>query len=124
MPMHTNDTRAADQRLILSAQQADHLRKLLGYLGSDHDGERAAAARKAHEFIARLGLTWGDVIYSPPAVNQWAHIAAECAKHEQILSESERDFIANIQRRRRPPTAKQLAWLEAIHARLYHGADA
>jgi len=36
-------------------------RKLCGLLGSNHDGERAAAAAKATEFLKREGLTWQSV---------------------------------------------------------------
>lgn len=38
-----------------------HLRKLCGLLGSEHDGERATAARKATEFLRTQGLTWQDI---------------------------------------------------------------
>lgn len=34
---------------------------LLGMLGSEHDGERATAARMASEEVKRLGLTWLQV---------------------------------------------------------------
>jgi hypothetical protein len=35
-----------------------------------------------------------------------------------MLNARELDFIDNIIRSYRPPTDKQLAWLEAIHSRL------
>jgi hypothetical protein len=41
----------------LDASAVEHLCKLLGLLGSAHDGERDAAAWKAHEFLNRHGLT-------------------------------------------------------------------
>jgi hypothetical protein len=47
---------------VLADVDRTRLVKLLGLLGSAHDGERAAAARKAHEHIKALGLQWGDVI--------------------------------------------------------------
>ncbi len=48
----------------LSDNAAERLVKLLGMLGSDHDGERAAAAMKADSFVKGLGLTWRDVVMS------------------------------------------------------------
>lgn len=43
----------------------ERLIKLLGMLGSDHDGERAAAARMVHEFARNAGLSW-DVLIAQP----------------------------------------------------------
>ena len=104
-------------RALLNPRAADHLAKLLGYLGSDHDGEVAAAGRKANEFVRRLGLTWGDVICCPPAA--WCDMAKACARHPHMLSGRERDFLNNISRLRRPPSDKQLRWLESIYSRLH-----
>lgn len=104
-------------RTLLNPQAADHLVKLLGYLGSDHQGERAAAALKTYEFIRRLGLTWSDVVYCPSSPASWWDMAIACRKQRRILSE--RDFLNNIAKLRRLPSDKQLAWLESIYARLH-----
>ena len=40
----------------------DRLTKLLGLLGSGHDGEIAAAGRMADALIRNAGVTWADVI--------------------------------------------------------------
>jgi hypothetical protein len=45
----------------LDPQDADRLAKILGLLGSAHDGERASAALKAHDLIRSRNLTWPDV---------------------------------------------------------------
>lgn len=37
-------------------------RKVLGLLGSAHDGERAAAALKATAMLRDAGKSWGDVV--------------------------------------------------------------
>jgi hypothetical protein len=50
-------------------------------------------------------------------------MTAACAKQAHMLNERERDFIHNIARLRRPPTDKQLAWLQSIYERL-HGREA
>jgi hypothetical protein len=104
-------------RAPLNPEDANYLAKLLGMLGSDHAGEVANAGRKANAFIRRLGLTWADVIYCPP--DSWQQAAAACRKYESLLNERERDFLANISRLRRPPSDRQLAWLENIYTRLY-----
>jgi hypothetical protein len=108
-------------RALLNPRAAGYLVKLLGYLGSDHDGEIAAAGRKANAFVRQLGLTWADVIFCPP--ESWWTMADDCAKHAHRLNDRERDFIRNVARLRRPPTDKQLAWLQNIYERL-HGREA
>ena len=107
-------------RALLNPRAAGYLAKLLGLLGSDHDGEIVAAGRKAHQFIRCLGLTWADVIFCPP--ESWWDMATDCTRQAQRLNDRERDFIRNIARLRRPPTDKQLAWLQSIYERL-HGRE-
>lgn len=36
-------------------------KKVCGLLGSEHDGERAAAALKATEILKAAGMNWGDI---------------------------------------------------------------
>jgi hypothetical protein len=55
-------------------RQRDRLVKLLGMLGSQHDGERANAAQLVEQHRAALGLTWDELII--PAV---AHVMARAA---------------------------------------------
>jgi hypothetical protein len=50
----------------LDAPAADRLAKILGLLGSDHSGERDAAAQAAHKLVRGLGLSWADVIHASP----------------------------------------------------------
>ena len=102
-------------RALLNPRAADHLTKLAGMFGSAHDGERANAAKLADDFVRRLGLTWRDVIAVPP---EWQSLALICRAHEHMLTERERDFVANIGKLRRHPTDRQLEWLVAIHQRV------
>jgi len=48
------------EQSALSADGRDLFVKLCGMLGSDHDGERARAARMATSFLQDRSLTWGD----------------------------------------------------------------
>ncbi|MCF4165669.1 hypothetical protein L2U69_08445 [Zavarzinia compransoris] len=45
-------------------RQGDRLRlvRVLGMLGSAHDGERSAAALAAHRLVTGAGLTWSELL--------------------------------------------------------------
>jgi hypothetical protein len=60
---------AATSNTIRDLPPADlsRLEKLAGMLGSDFDGERAAAAAMASKLLQSHGLTWADVIRAPAA---------------------------------------------------------
>ena len=113
----------------LAPAACDHLVKLLGMLGSAHDGERAAAGLKAHEFIKRLGLTWGDVIRAPSLVRpdgpddddellDWREMVAVCVAAAERLWPKERALIATLLRWQGCPTERQLDWLARIYERV------
>jgi hypothetical protein len=94
-------------------------------LGSDHDGERAAAGLKAHEFLKGHGLTWRDVIAVPFAVAQpqdqpprWRVKLAACAAHQHYLNSREREFVRSMQHWCGTPSPKQLSWLDRIFENL------
>jgi hypothetical protein len=78
----------------LTPDLLDRLTKLLGMLGSAHDGERAVATRKAHELIRRHGLTWSEVLnatttsssYAPPPPLNWRDKLDACEQHKHSLS--------------------------------------
>jgi peptidoglycan hydrolase CwlO-like protein len=41
--------------------------RILGLLSSDNAGERASAAKAAHEFIKKHDLDWNDLLTAKPA---------------------------------------------------------
>jgi hypothetical protein len=49
----------------MPALDRDKLVKMLGMLGSRHDGEVAAAGRSAHTLLTDAGTTWNEVLLSP-----------------------------------------------------------
>ena len=107
---------------------AARLAKILGLLGSPHDGERAAAAAKADEIVRGAGLTWRDVVVASPSIvpppewpSGWRLRAAECLAHRESLDAKEADFVATLVAWRGEPSSKQLAWLAAIHERVCGG---
>jgi hypothetical protein len=61
----------------MNPQAAQHLCKLLGMLGSSHDGEVESAGRKAHNFIRQLNVTWPEIIHAP--ATSWRRMAIACA---------------------------------------------
>jgi hypothetical protein len=79
------------------------LAKLLGMLGSDHPGERDAAALAAHRFIQSRGLTWQDVLQSEAAphanyntVQPWRETVAACLRQPGSLRQWEGGFLRSL----------------------------
>ena len=89
----------------------DRLQKLCGLFGSQHDGERAAAAALADQLVRSAGLTWRDVIRWPePAQpgprtggipDDWHDLAQRVLQHRGQLSAWEVDFLQTVTGRRR-----------------------
>ena len=53
---------------MLTLADATKLAKVLGLLGSSHDGEILAAVRQAERIRASLGLLWHDIVIGSPAI--------------------------------------------------------
>jgi hypothetical protein len=94
-------------------REANRFSKILGLLGSDHDGERAAAALKATEFLRARSLGWfdvGEMLKHPPAVvrpdRPTSHRASASEPHRHRVyllqqcgyswSDWERGFLASV----------------------------
>src|ERR1051325_3531443 len=81
----------------------DRLVKLLGMLGSEYPGERAAAAQKASKLIAAAGLTWAELIRPKAALarapthNELDHIepAKQCLDRGHLTA-WETDFLISM----------------------------
>ena len=89
--------------------------------GSDHDGERAAAAALADALVREHGLRWADVIMPASAPTQspdWRLAVRFCVAQQHELSPRELDFIVTLARWRGEPTSKQQKWLNDIVSRL------
>jgi hypothetical protein len=113
----------------LSPDLTRRLTKILGMLGSAHDGEVAAAGRRAHSLLQQAGLTWPEVIapaapaqqhYRPP--RRWrspvshSDAAALCLLWPEVLTDWETDFLQAIASRHRI-SDKQSAVLNRITAK-------
>ena len=106
---------------------ADKLVKVLGMLGSAHDGEVAAAGRRATAMVKVAGLTWAQVIApatpapQPPhrPARRWRRVisptdgAALCLQWPEALTGWEAGFCRSIVGKRRI-SAKQTVVLSRI----------
>jgi hypothetical protein len=111
----------------LTPDLAAKLAKILGMLGSDYDGEIAAAGRWANAMVKRAGLTWDEVISSSAPIPQQPHrpprrwrkpgtpsdTAALCMQWSEVLTDWEADFCRSIAGRHRVST-KQAGVLARI----------
>ena len=113
---------------LLDSYTAERLVKLCGMFGSDHDAERAAAARMAHRLVNERGLSWFDVILP---IRQHADVVVEqievALANLGAMSMWERGFIYTV-RYQTDLSPKQLRVLDrlAAKARAYQdgGRDA
>ena len=97
------------------------LAAILGRLGSDFDGERAAAGLLASKLLRDRGLTWAELLDraapTPPPPGTWSRRAAWCAERAELLTPWEVRFLGTLAARAKPPTPKQAAVLDRLVAR-------
>jgi hypothetical protein len=65
------------------------LAKLLGMLGSDHEGERANAARLASEMVRTASTTWKDIVNG-------GQVAIEAARRLLVENDGLREEITRL----------------------------
>lgn len=89
--------------MTIQSSDIQKLAKLLGMIGSNHDGEALAAARKAYEMVERIGTTWPDLLQIPVVVDTVAEQPAHRSEAQQLLHEGkgvitdfERKFLVGI----------------------------
>src|SRR5438874_13522160 len=100
----------------------ERLAKLLGMMGSAHDGEVVAAARQAERLRAEAGLTWVDIVLpalpSPRPQRRGAMTLGQAIQflldHEDALTAWESDFARSIQRQTSPLSPQQCGILERL----------
>ena len=107
----------------LPATQRAKLAKVLALLGSDHAGERDAAALAAHRLVTQAGLTWQHVIKPPaieralPELGTWRQTVAECLAQPGSLRPWEVGFLRDLPGFRRL-SVKQRSCLKEIADRV------
>lgn len=124
--------------LPLTGADMDRLARILGMLGSDHDGERAAAAMRADAMLRERGISWAELVdrvrVAQPSdatfeARAGSHIphrqdARECLAAAVAWSERERDFLTNMSWKRRAPTEAQAVWLADLVERARSAREA
>jgi hypothetical protein len=110
----------------------DQLAKILGLLGSAHDGEVLAAARQAQAYLAQRKLRWGDVLGSGADSGRRAVERRLLALREAAHAKEapfDKDELAEVKALIReftgtdtiePGTLRRIEWLEAV---VEHAAD-
>jgi hypothetical protein len=108
--------------VVVRTQARTRLVRLLGMLGSAHDGEIANAGRLASQLLRDLGLTWGDIIV--PA--SWDGLnrrerdlrdVEKCLDRPELFGAKTRTFLVGLAawlNERGPLTQKQRAALDQI----------
>src|SRR4051794_18775199 len=95
--------------MSLSSDDRRRLVNILGMLGSDHDGERAAAGLLASKLLKGNSIHWDDVIVpepekppprpEPPSSGPAASWPADlvlCRRKMALLNNWERQFVATL----------------------------
>lgn len=96
--------------------------KLLGMLGSHHDGEVAAAGRAAEAMVKGAGLTWHDVVTPtlppPPRSPSRGYTVTEAVTflldRWDVLTDWEITFVEAIQHQGNPLSTKQKTVLDRL----------
>lgn len=103
----------SDDRTLIS--------KLLGMIGSAHDAEALAAARKAHELVKAAGTTWPDLLgveAPPPEPDHLVEARELLSRGKGIVTDWERNFLRGIMTHRQLHP-KQAATLAGIRAKIF-----
>ncbi len=113
----------------LAKADRTRLAKLLALLGSDHAGERDAAAVAAHRLVVQHGLTWRQVVEPAaiekplPELGTWHTTVKSLLEHPHKLRPWERSFLTDLPGFRRL-TTKQRYVLKEIADRVLARAAA
>lgn len=84
---------------MITATDRSTIAKLLGLVGSHHDAEALAAARKAHALITARNSTWPEVLgldAMPPEPDHAALARALLGRGKGICTRWEMDFLRGI----------------------------
>jgi hypothetical protein len=81
----------------------EKLAKILGLVGSVHDGEALLAARRAHGMLAAAGLTWHDAVAADIAIAaEVRRLASENESLRDRLARAEADVATTPTHWRQP----------------------
>jgi hypothetical protein len=122
----------------IDEKTTERLIQICGMLGSEHEGERANAAKKATDILKGMGSTWRDLItgavkympsgHAPPpkdvlkeAPDNWKSYLQTCLDNRPLQgwSSEEYDFLISLafQWRKPKPTPRQWQLLMKLYGR-------
>jgi hypothetical protein len=106
----------------MSRLDRGRLARVLGMVGSAHDGEVISAARLANRMVRAAGCTWVQVLAGAPAEAPRCHChVCRCERllgRARALTDWELKFCCSLLRRESEPTAKQNAVLDRLSRRI------
>lgn len=89
--------------MAMSPSELTRLAHILGLLGSDHQGERDAAALAADRLVRGRGLEWSQLLapkpaapLPPPASGNVEADLRVCRTYARLLNEWERGFLRGL----------------------------
>ena len=95
-----------DLGIQMPALDRDKLAKMLGMLGSRHDGEVAAAGRSAHTLLSDARTTWTEVLTPPDGAepfDRYKLAEAEAENRRLVVELAQRQLeIDNLIARHQP----------------------
>lgn len=113
--------------MTVQSSDLQKLAKLLGMVGSKHDGEAIAAARKADEMVKRIGATWENILVVPVVEDNVADHPAHCFDAQRLLQDGkgiltvfERKFLIGILSYKKL-TEPQVKTLNGIRLKVHAG---
>ena len=105
----------------LTLAERTRLVAILDRLGSDFEGERAAAGLLASRMLQERQLTWDALLLGREAQEATSREQADldlCRRHRRHLNAWEAEFVAALARWRKPRTLNQTAKLAQVAAEL------
>jgi len=84
---------------MMTSNERALISKLLGMMGSAHDAEALAAARKADEIVKAAGTTWPDLLgieASPPEAAHVTEARELLSRGKGIITDWERKFLIGV----------------------------
>lgn len=106
----------------------ERLAKLLGMIGSDHDGEALSAARMADRLVQEARLTWHEVLHVEyreleivPDISEDLRMVLGLQQYRSSITEWERGFLDTVEvwlRRGWNLTEKQRVVLDRIWSKV------
>jgi hypothetical protein len=122
-------TRSRSVRGMIAPLDRERLAKLLGLLGSEHDGEILAAAHRADALVRGAGLTWRDVLVRAlPQITAVGFAAVDditfCLRHRHWLTEQAARFVVSVREQGFLPTPSQRNIITSILGKARRRAEA